>query len=157
MPAARTISSVVPGTTHSDAVTSSTAEMIHSNTLATKTRTTLGSLNEGTELSSMATNVQSTTLVLISDNNDQSVHAGEETDKKVTVSITLSATSLVVSLVAIPLFATMIVLIPCIWKKGSLRLKGLSINPSLSFRKLKQTSPIYNPNSSEDKDDADAL
>ena len=97
-----------------------------------------------------------------SDDNDQAVHAGEETDEKVTVSIILSATSLVVSLIAILMFATMIILILCIWKKGLSRktiskLKGFSNKPSHNFSKLEQTSLIYNSNSSEDEDNADAL
>ena len=84
-------------------------------------------------------------------------------DKKMTINIALSTTSLVVSLIAILLFATMIVLMLCICKKGLLKntipkMKGFSINPSRTFRKLKpHTSPIYNPNSSDDEDDADAL
>ena len=140
----------------SDAVTSSTAAMDHSDTLATKTSTTPGPLSEGTELPSMATNAQSTTSVLISNNNDQSVHAGEETGKKVTVSIILSATSLIVFLIAILTLATMIILILCVRKKGSLRktiskMNGFSINPSRTFSKLEHTSPIYNPNSSDIK------
>ncbi|MCG8624033.1 MAG: hypothetical protein MJE68_18835, partial [Proteobacteria bacterium] len=77
--------------------------------------------------------------------------------------IALSAISLIVSLIAILLFVTMIVLILCVCKKGSLKntiskMKGFSINPSRTFRRLKpHISPIYNPNSSEDEDDADAL
>ena len=85
--------------------------------------------------------------------------AREEVDKKVTIFIALSATSLIVSLIAILMSMMMTVLI---WKKGSLRkmiskMKGFSINPSRTFNKLKHTSPIYNSNSSEDEDDADAL
>ena len=80
-------------------------------------------------------------------------------------SIALSATSLVTFLIAILLFVKMIVLILCVWKKGSLKntisnMKGFSINPSRTFRSLRlkpHTSPIYNPNSSEDEDDTDAL
>ena len=77
-----------------------------------------------------------------------------------TINIALSTTSLVVSLIAIMLFVTMML---CICKKGSLkstlsRMKGFSINPSCTFHKLRlHTFPIYNPNSSEDEDDTDAL
>ena len=73
-------------------------------------------------------------------------------------SIALSATSLVVSLIAILLnFIIMIVLVLCVCKKGSLKntiiskMKGFSVNPSRTYHRLKpHTSPIYNPNSSED-------
>lgn len=87
---------------------------------------------------------------------------GKKQTQKVTVSITPSAMSLVVSLIAILMFVMIIILILCIWKKGSLRktvskMKGFTINPSCTFSKLEHTSPIYNPNSSKDEDDADAL
>ena len=77
-------------------------------------------------------------------------------DKRVVISI-------VVSLLAILLFITIIVLMICIYKKGPLknilsRMKGFSINPSHTYRRLNlNISPIYNPNSSEDEDDTDAL
>jgi hypothetical protein len=151
IPATRTTSNVVPQTTHSntsDSVNSATAAKDH--TLASPT----GPLNEGT-------NQLPTTSALISDTKDHD--AGEEMDKKVAVSIALSTTSLVVSLIAILIFVAMIVLILCVCKKGSLKntitkMKGFTVNPSRTFHKLKpHSSPIYNPNSSEDEDDTDAL
>ena len=97
----------------------------------------------------MVTTIQTITSALVS--------GQVETDKIVVISI-------VVSLIAILLFVTIIVLMICIYKKGPLkniilsRMKGFSINPSHTSRMLKlHTSPIYNPNSSEDEDDTDAL
>ena len=146
-PSTRSTPNVVPQTTHS------TNDHTHMHAAT-------GPLNEGTN--KLPITNQSPTSPLISDNE---IHAAreEETDKKVATSIALSATSLVISLIAILLFVTLIVLILCVWKKGSLKntiskMKGFSVNPSRTFRRLKpHTSPIYNPNSSEDEDDTDAL
>ena len=154
IPTTRSTPNVVPQTTHntSDSVTPATAANDH-----THMHAATGPLNEGTN--KLPTINQSPTSPSISNNE---IHAAgeEETDKKVATSIALSATSLIVSFIVILL---LIVLILCVCKKGSLKntiskMKGFSINPSRTFRRLKpHTSPIYNPNSSEDEDDTDAL
>ena len=103
---------MVPQTTHStsDSVTSATAANDH-----THMHAATGPLNEGTNQS--PTSNQSPSSPLISD-NEIHIAGEEETDKKVATSIALSATSLVVSLIAILL---LIVLIFCVCKKGSLK------------------------------------
>jgi hypothetical protein len=135
---------MVSQTTHSstsDSVTSATAAKDHTRASPTCP------LSDGTN--QLPTSLQSTTSALVSDHD-----AGEETDKKFAISIVLSATSLIAVAIKIML---------CVCKKGSLKnmiskMKGFSINPSRTFRKLKpHTSPIYNSNSSEDEDDTDAL
>ena len=146
--ATRATSNVAPQTIISDALTMATTVIDH--TLATKTSTT-GPLNDQSPLG-----IQSTTSALISDNKYYA--DGEIIDKKMTITIALSTTSLIVSLIAI-LVSAVHVLIVCRCKKGPLKntlskTKGFSINPFLSFHKY--TSPIYNSNSGEDEDEDDA-
>ena len=113
-------------TTVSDALTMATTAIDH--TLATKTSTT-GLLGEGTDL--LSTGIRSTTSALISDNKYYA--DGEETDKKMIITITLSV--LIVVLVS-----ALLVLIVCTCNKGSLKnmlskIKEFSINPSCTFHK----------------------
>ena len=148
--ATRPTSNMAPQTTISDVLTMATTVIDH--TLATKTSTT-GPLDEGTDQSPPG--IQSTTSALISDNKYYA--DGYEIDKKFTITIALSATSFIVSLIAI-LVSVLFVLIVCTCKKGSLKntflkIKGFSINTSRSFHNY--TSPIYNPNSNEDEEEDD--
>ena len=78
-------------------------------------------------------------------------------DKKIVINITLSATALVVSLIAVLISAIAV----CTRKKGSMKntlskIKKFSKPPSHTFYN-DTSAPIYNPNSSDEEGDGEAL
>jgi hypothetical protein len=144
----RTTSNMVPGTIHSDSVTSITAAMDHTQS---EEISTSGPNHTPGQTDIPATRVTSnvvtqTTLNSTSDSVNSVTAAKDHTLASPTGShdegtIKQSPTSL-----------------QSITSALLTKMKGFIINPSHTFRKLKShTTPIYNPNSNEDEDDADAL
>ena len=100
-------------------------------TLATKASTT-GPLI-GQDIDQSSTGIQITTTGLIS--NNKNYIAVEEIDKKIIINITISATVLIVSLIAVLISALAV----CTCKKGSMKNTNPRLRSSVQFHHVPST------------------